>query len=83
MLLYGQLINAGDGLRLTFLSATYNHGLALHPDVGGWSQHFFRANMYTLGISNLQATVAIHTNYPLEFTLKPRFEKAAASENAR
>jgi hypothetical protein len=83
MLLLGLLINAGDGLRLTFVNATYNQGLALHPDVGGWSQHFFRANLYTLGITNLQATVAIHTNYPLEFTLKPRFEKTSPAQGAK
>jgi hypothetical protein len=65
------------------VNATYNQGLALHPDVGGWSQHFFRANLYTLGITNLQATVAIHTNYPLEFTLKPRFEKTSPAQGAK
>lgn len=65
--------------RLTFVIAVDDEGKNLYNDSGSWGQHLFWAGL-KLSVSKpaqVHATVAIHRNYQAEFTLQPRYERAA------
>jgi hypothetical protein len=70
-----QLTNKPEGLRLAFVSASDPEGSNLDGFSGSWGQHSFWRMLKLAKTTTVHATIAIHTNYPVEFTLKPRFEK--------
>ena len=62
-------------LRLTLIEARDDQGN--HLTAGSWGQHRF-STQFALRVGqrewNVRATIAIHPNYPVEFTLQPRYE---------
>jgi hypothetical protein len=64
------------GLRVSFVSAIADDGATANEYSGSWSQHRFWRSLSERKTSNIHATVAIHPNYPLSFTLQPRYEKS-------
>jgi hypothetical protein len=65
-------------LRLSFVKASDDEGRDFGSRGGSWSQHGFWKSL-SVGNQktvNVRATVAIHPNYPVSFTLQPRHQKA-------
>jgi hypothetical protein len=65
-------------LRLTLIEAIDNNGNQIGSS-GSWNQHRF-ARPFARRVGqrewNVRATIAIHPNYPVNFTLQPRYERA-------
>jgi hypothetical protein len=65
-------------LRVTLIEAKGDQGERLSP--GSWGQHRFStpfARKVGQREWNVRATIAIHPNYPVQFTRQPRYERVA------
>lgn len=66
------LASKPKGKRLTFVQATDPKGNRLDESSGSWSQHsFWRSIRVAQAGGIIEATVAIHTNRPVEFFVQP------------
>ena len=72
-----ELVGKQAETRLTFVKAVDDKGNDLDNWSGSWGQHSFLKSLKSSNPSPVHATVAIHPNYPVEFTLRPRYERAA------
>jgi hypothetical protein len=68
--------------RVTFVSAFDDDGTNLDDQSGSWGQHQFWRSLKLPAPVQVHATVAIHPDYPAEFTLQPRYEKPPAYPGA-
>jgi hypothetical protein len=69
-----ELADERPGMRLTFVKAVDDAGNDLDNSSGSWGQHSFNKSLKPAGTGQVHVTVAIHTNYPVRFTLLPRYE---------
>jgi hypothetical protein len=68
--------------RLTFVSAVDDKGSDMDDRTGSWSQHSFWRSLKSFRLSSptpIRVTIAILTNYPVEFTLDPRREAPSSA----
>ena len=63
--------------RLTFVKAVDDAGNDLDNWSGSWGQHSFSKSLKSSIPGQVHVTLAIHPNYPVGFTLMPRYERAA------
>jgi len=71
-----ELMNKQAETRLTFVKAVDDAGNDLDNWSGSWGQHSFWKSLKSSNSVRVHATVAIHPNYPVGFTLMPRYEQA-------
>jgi hypothetical protein len=68
-----ELLSKPEDRRLSFVRAVDDAGTDLNDFSGSWGQHSFWKSLKTPSSSQVHATVAIHRDYPAEFTLQPRY----------
>jgi len=71
-----ELTNKPPETRLTFVKAVDDEGNDLDDWSGSWRQHSFWKSLKLSKPAQVRATIAIHRNYPVEFTLLPTYERA-------
>jgi hypothetical protein len=72
-----ELTNEPSQTRLTFVSAFDDQGTNVYGGSGSWGEHSFWRNLNLSKSTQVRVTVAIHRDYEAEFTLMPRYERAA------
>jgi len=77
-LLNVELLNKPADMRLSFVRAVDKDGDNLDRRVGSWGQHSFWKSLRLYKGMQIHATVAIHPNYEVTFTLAPRDETGAS-----
>jgi hypothetical protein len=69
-----QLPGKPEHLRLSFVSARDDAGADLAEFLGSWGQHQFWHKLRVRNPTNVHVTIAIVPDYPIHFTLQPKFE---------
>jgi hypothetical protein len=70
-----ELVSKQAETRLTFVKAVDDAGNDLDNWSGSWGQHSFLKSLKSSNPGQVHATVAIHPNYLVGFTLLPRYER--------